>query len=298
MTWTAEKAARAQELLSKALPGPWRWRESAPNTLETEKGTAILWLRPESEWVTRRDDTDFIAAAPTLLADALAEIERLRYWFKTLSDAIIAGGQHTIRRYCSFCRRDDFTTTEDLHSHTAECTESPAVQRAIAAEQEVERLRAVFDFMRDEHGAGSAYARSQENLRFQAEQRYEALKQRNAAEAECEQLRAECGRLEAALRTSNIDDACDLIMETWDEKLGRCMRERDAAEARAIAAEGRVKALEAILGRVLEWTHRYGKDLCPPGADTYGEGVRDSKAAVERLLMREASILSGTEGGA
>ncbi len=43
---------------------------------------------------------------------------------------------------------------------------------------------------------------------------------------------------------------------------------------------------EDALGRLREWTDRYGAELCPgPGrADTYGEGVRASKDQVRRLL--------------
>lgn len=35
---------------------------------------------------------------------------------------------------------------------------------------------------------------------------------------------------------------------------------------------------------VWEWTHQYGAALKPPGADTYGEGMRDAKKQVKRLL--------------
>jgi len=39
---------------------------------------------------------------------------------------------------------------------------------------------------------------------------------------------------------------------------------------------------------VADWTHRFGRDLCPPGADTYGEGVRDCKEQVGRLIAADA----------
>jgi len=42
--------------------------------------------------------------------------------------------------------------------------------------------------------------------------------------------------------------------------------------------------LREELGRVLEWTHRYGKLLIPKGGDTYGEGMRDAKDQVSAIL--------------
>lgn len=57
----------------------------------------------------------------------------------------------------------------------------------------------------------------------------------------------------------------------------RAIRERDAARAR-------VRELEAIVARVADWTHVYGSELVPAGVDTYGEGVRDCKARVARII--------------
>ena len=44
------------------------------------------------------------------------------------------------------------------------------------------------------------------------------------------------------------------------------------------------------LGAVWEWTHQYGAALKPPGADTYGEGMRDAKEQVQRLLSSASSM--------
>lgn len=41
---------------------------------------------------------------------------------------------------------------------------------------------------------------------------------------------------------------------------------------------------QACLGRLRAWTQVYGKALCPPGADTYGEGIRDAKEQVLKIL--------------
>lgn len=55
-------------------------------------------------------------------------------------------------------------------------------------------------------------------------------------------------------------------------------------ENRAEHAEARVQELELVLSRLAEWTHTFGSELKPRGADTYGEGVRDSKERVAKVL--------------
>lgn len=47
---------------------------------------------------------------------------------------------------------------------------------------------------------------------------------------------------------------------------------------------GRIVELEAQHGAIVEWTHQMGRALCPRGADTYGEGMRDAKTQVGRIL--------------
>ena len=42
--------------------------------------------------------------------------------------------------------------------------------------------------------------------------------------------------------------------------------------------------LADVVADISEWTHIFGAALCPPGADTYGEGVRDTKAQVAALI--------------
>lgn len=50
---------------------------------------------------------------------------------------------------------------------------------------------------------------------------------------------------------------------------------RYEAERAPLAA--RVAKLETVQSRLSTWVHVYGAELNPPGVDTYGEGVRDSK---------------------
>jgi hypothetical protein len=46
----------------------------------------------------------------------------------------------------------------------------------------------------------------------------------------------------------------------------------------------RADCLELVMGRLVHWTHVYGKALCPPGSDTYGEGMRDAKRQVSDII--------------
>lgn len=57
-----------------------------------------------------------------------------------------------------------------------------------------------------------------------------------------------------------------------------------AAKARIATLEAELAAIDAIDA----WAHQYGAALCPPGADTYREGMRDAKEQVQRLLSEAA----------
>lgn len=67
------------------------------------------------------------------------------------------------------------------------------------------------------------------------------------------------------------------------EELRKACFDKDAALAKA----------EAVLGRLEEWTHVFGAALKPPGADTYGEGIRDAKAQVSAILRAALSPKPG-----
>jgi len=45
-----------------------------------------------------------------------------------------------------------------------------------------------------------------------------------------------------------------------------------------------VRELRTKLSRVESWTHEFGAALTPPGPDTYGEGMRDAKHQVARIV--------------
>ena len=54
------------------------------------------------------------------------------------------------------------------------------------------------------------------------------------------------------------------------------------------ALEEERSALLANRARLEDWTHRMGAELCPRGADTYGEGKRDAKDEVSRILRSKS----------
>ncbi len=78
--------------------------------------------------------------------------------------------------------------------------------------EEVKRQHFVITAMRDKHGAGSLYAQMVENVRFQAERRFEALKQRNGAQRIADRFEQRADALAAVLRSMSIpcrDEACE-----------------------------------------------------------------------------------------
>jgi hypothetical protein len=78
-TWTPELEARAKDLLAKATPRPWRWARDrgVDDELVGADDSLVVWGCHDNACAADRDAA-FIAAAPDLLASALAEIERLR----------------------------------------------------------------------------------------------------------------------------------------------------------------------------------------------------------------------------
>lgn len=80
--------------------------------------------------------------------------------------------------------------------------------------------------------------------------------------------------------------------------------DRGAEQYRKVLAENQrltplVADGNAVLGRLRDWTHEMGKALVPRGPDTYGEGVRDCKAQVGRILDRFApKAVAGQSKGA
>lgn len=48
----------------------------------------------------------------------------------------------------------------------------------------------------------------------------------------------------------------------------------------------RMEDVVHTLNELDDWCHEFGRALVPSGSNTYGEGVRDSKDAVRRILAR------------
>lgn len=79
-------------------------------------------------------------------------------------------------------------------------------------------------------------------------------------------------------------------MQKVIEQLKEVLKDKDdlcdEAITRMKKAEARVVKLEKILSRLSEWTHEYGKNLCPRmgEADSYGDGVRSCKTQVASII--------------
>jgi hypothetical protein len=80
----------------------------------------------------------------------------------------------------------------------------------------------------------------------------------------------------AALRAELAAVAEAMHGPTMQPLAGRVRSYVEAAEKRA-----------ATISTLFEWTNTYGAELKPPGADTFGEGMREAKARVRRILTAE-----------
>jgi hypothetical protein len=102
-------------------------------------------------------------------------------------------------------------------------------------------------------------------------------------------------------RLSAVLSACRAVDPEWAALRARAEaaeKERDEAvarmrEARCVCVQVNPAHLRAIeerdalrtaLAELNAWTNEYGAHLCPTGADTYGEGVRDCKRQVAAIL--------------
>jgi cobalamin-dependent methionine synthase I len=122
-------------------------------------------------------------------------------------------------------------------------------------------------------------------------------------EAEAYRLRGRMAELEARVLELEVDNdglRAEMAREVEVNASGRETRgrleaenaklcERYLARVFELAADnGRLRAEIArrteILARVETWTLEMGASLIPPRADTYGEGMRDAKGQVGRLL--------------
>ena len=141
------------------------------------------------------------------------------------------------------------------------------------------------------------------------------VEQRDDATEEVTRLTRERDEARAALIRAQEDHRAAVeALETYEQRIGdiavhvlglvppdvpsivkldaierRCVEERIAArqaEAERDEAGQRAEnaALRAVVARLGEWTHEFGAALKPKGADTFGEGVRECKAQVARIL--------------
>jgi hypothetical protein len=66
--------------------------------------------------------------------------------------------------------------------------------------------------------------------------------------------------------------------------LALAQQRADAAELRAAEIGAELRQRDVALGRIAQWTHEFGAALKPRRADTYGEGMRDAKEQVARII--------------
>lgn len=86
------------------------------------------------------------------------------------------------------------------------------------------------------------------------------------------------------------DDAMKMIYQLQEEI--RVLREKIAEmegasilDKNAIRIQReRAEEAEKQIARIQEWTHSFGPTLIPKNADTFGEGMREAKEQVSRLL--------------
>lgn len=95
---------------------------------------------------------------------------------------------------------------------------------------------------------------------------------------------AACAEMRAALVAL---ESC-VVWSDSTQSFGLYQRVKDVlGPARALLARtdlGRGWVGPEGVGRLVQWTRTYGAALCPPGPDTYGEGVRAAKDQVRRIL--------------
>jgi hypothetical protein len=100
----------------------------------------------------------------------------------------------------------------------------------------------------------------------------------------CDDLTGKAGRADDSLYINSVGPFCE---NCYDERLVQCAESVDADPAALSAAQARCERLEEALHRLETWTHEMGANLCPGGrADSFGEGVREMKAQVARMLAQ------------
>ena len=94
--------------------------------------------------------------------------------------------------------------------------------------------------------------------------------------------------------SDQIDRALSALAEERDEALDRLDTERryhdetrgyrQHAENERDVLKQEVDALRGLVARLNQWAHTFDKDLIPTRADTYGDGMREAKYAVSKML--------------
>lgn len=93
------------------------------------------------------------------------------------------------------------------------------------------------------------------------------------------ELEAQVKKLKEDIRIM-VEKAADNKLDGYrelGERAAQAENERDDSNRDVVK-------LKAKIGQLTSWTHFYGATLCPSGADTYGEGMRNAKQQVSKIL--------------
>ncbi len=107
------------------------------------------------------------------------------------------------------------------------------------------------------------------------------------AEQEVQKLKEDIRIMIEKAADNKLDGYCEL-----GERAAQAEIERDdykgrhaRVAARLVLADCKISEWEETIGQLTTWTHFYGATLCPSGGvDTYGNGMRNAKQQVERIL--------------
>lgn len=124
------------------------------------------------------------------------------------------------------------------------------------------------------------HAVAQHNTGDKAPELVCALERAEAAEHKCAELQSRCDKLAC------LADSRDGSMKALLERAEAAEQERDESEGAFKVWRRRCNEADRVLDDLEQWTHEFGAHLCPPGADTYGEGVRDCKQQVADILHK------------
>jgi hypothetical protein len=83
---------------------------------------------------------------------------------------------------------------------------------------------------------------------------------------------------------SPSDDILEAKRVGYHEAMAECEEKIAELKEQVAAAHSENDRFRSLFANLSEWSSTFGKALCPPRADTYGEGVHDCKEQVSNML--------------